>query len=232
MRVAASEDEARGSLKWIRAAVNDRQSILDRHVVESCGLAPDITVEWVSPLASDDYAEYRDHSFLNRLGVELTHRSLEGFWPRLGPQWDALARTSDGQYLLVEAKANIPEIVSSKTGASGHSRTNIEASLEETKRFLGIDETIPWSGRRLYQYANRLAHLYLLRELNKIPARLVFVYFVGDKAVNGPETIAEWKAALTVAKLVLGIGKQHRRAGFVHDVFIDVSDLEPSSSRG
>ncbi len=31
-----------------------------------------------------------------------------------------------------------------------------------------------------YQYINRLAHLYLLRVLNKIPAYLVFVYFVND----------------------------------------------------
>ena len=39
--------------------------------------------------------------------------------------------------------------------------------------------TCDWSGT-FYQYANRLAHLYLLHELNDVDAWLVFVYFVGD----------------------------------------------------
>ena len=77
----------------------------------------------------------------------------------------------------------------------------------------------------LYQYANRLAHLYLLRELNRVPAHLLFVYFVGDDDVNGPETVPEWEAALSLAKRVLGLPERHRLSDYVSDVFFNVRDM-------
>lgn len=215
---------ARGSLRWIRHAVNETSAVLDGHIIQSSRLSAGNTINWLSPLSSDDYAEYRDESFLDLLGIRLEKTPLKAFWPRRGPQWDALARTSEGDVLLVEAKANIPEIVSPGTGASDASRKRIEESLEQTKSFLGVDPSIPWSGK-LYQYANRLAHLYLLRELNDIPAWLVFVYFVGDPDTSGPNSEDEWKAALTVAKRVLGLGRNPMNK-YVIEVFVDVRDLQ------
>jgi hypothetical protein len=214
---------ARGSLRWIRQAVNQKPELLNRQIIQSGRLPERTRIEWVSPLESDDYAEYRDGSFLEMLGIRLDKAPLKDFWPRFGPQWDALARTADGQVLLVEAKANVPEIVSNKTGALSSSKERIERSLEATKQYLGVDPAIPWSGK-LYQYANRMAHLYLLRELNGIPAWLVFVYFIGDEDTNGPTTEAEWRAALTVAKGVLGL-KRNRLNKYVIDVFLDVREL-------
>ena len=159
----------RGSLKWIQVLVNQHADLLDRLVHESCGLASDEVIEWVSPLKDDQYAEYRDASFLRRLGVELGQRPLHEFWPRRGPQWDALGRTDQGAVFLVEAKANIPEFVSSASGAkSPTSIALINDSLKEVQRFLRVDTGIDWTGK-LYQYANRIAHLYLLRELNRLP---------------------------------------------------------------
>ena len=222
---AVETKEARGSLKWIRTVVNDAPSVLDREVRAASGLDPADTISWVSPLKDDEYAEYGDVDFLNRLRVTLSRRPLETFWPNRGPQWDALGRTESGTVLLVEAKANIPEIVSPATQASGKSRILIDESIQEVQEFLGVDQTIPWAGK-LYQYANRLAHLYLLRVLNGMDARMVFVYFNGDDDVNGPKTTAEWKSALTVVKGVLGIGNRHRLSKYVSDVFIDVSELK------
>ena len=213
---------ARGSLRWLREAVNAESEVLDRSIRQACSLPATTKIEWRSPLEEDDYAEYRDHDFLALLGLELAHRPLGCFWPKRGPQWDALARTSTDQIILVEAKANIPEIVSPGTSASAESRTLIENSLAETKRHLAVPEDIPWSGR-LYQYANRLAHLYLLRELNRVDAHLVFLYFTGATDVSGPETVKEWIAALTVAKGVLGLSGRHPLHRYVHDVFIDVA---------
>ena len=214
---------ARGSLRWLRKTVNQHPVLLN-HEIRKAGKLPTRTaIDWVSPLESDEYAEYRDSSFLEMLGIELTKVPLQDFWPRLGPQWDGLAKTSDGQVLLVEAKANIPEVVSPATGASPTSKKQIERSLEDTKKFLGVDPTIPWSGK-LYQYANRMAHLYLLRELNDIPAWMVFVYFIGDEDTNGPSTVAEWKAALTVAKGVLGLTR-NKLNKYTIDVFLDIRDL-------
>lgn len=179
----------------------------------------------MSPLEDDEFAEYRDQDFLNRLGVVLPQRNLETFWPNRGPQWDALGLTESGTVLLVEAKANIPEVVSSGTEATRKSRDMIVRSIGEVQEYLGVDPSISWTGK-LYQYANRMAHLYLLRELNGLDARMVFVYFNGDDDVNGPETTAEWKSALAIVKGVLGIDHRHRLSKYVSDVFIDVSDLK------
>ena len=219
----------RGSLKWIQVLVNQRPDFLDRQVRESCGLEPDEAIEWVSPLADDEYAEYRDASFLRRLGVDLRNRPLREFWPRRGPQWDALGRTDGGAVFLVEAKANIPELVSPAGGAkSPASIALIDDSLKEVQRFLRVDTRIDWAGK-LYQYANRIAHLYLLRELNRLPAYLLFTYFVGDKEVDGPQTVGEWKAAIEVAERVLGLPTRHRLSDYVVDLFIHVDELSTSS---
>ena len=222
---AVEHKEVRGSQKWIRLAVNNAPSIFNREVRAVCNIGPDKTITWVSPLMDDDYAEYRDEDFLNRLGITLSRRPLDTFWPHRGPQWDALGRTENGSVLLVEAKANILEILSSGTRAKEKSRRLIDNSIREVQDFLRVDHTICWTGK-LYQYANRLAHLYLLRELNGIDAHLLFVYFTGDKDVNGPKSIIEWESALTVVKGVLGIGKRHRLSKYVSEVFIDVLKLK------
>lgn len=122
-------------------------------------------------------------------------------------------------------ESHIPEIVSPGTGAEGKRRTLLEKSLTELKTFLGVDPSISWSGK-FYQYATRLAHLYFLREINRQDTYLAFVYFTGDADVEGPTTVAEWKAALTVAKGALGIPKRHRLSKYVADVFVDVSEIE------
>lgn len=219
---------ARGSLRWIREAVNLRQSALNAALRQACRFRRKTTIEWMSPLERDQYAEYRDEDFLRLVGVELPKYPLASFWPARGPQWDGLARRGDGRVLLVEAKANIPELVSSGTAATGRSRTRIEAELDETKAFLGVANDIPWSGK-LYQYANRLAHLYLLRILNGVDAYLVFLYFTGASDVDGPATVAEWKAAQTVAKKVLGLPQRHELSRYAVDIYFDVANAGHAS---
>jgi len=223
MRVV-EKGQARGSLKWLRMAVNEHPALLNVRVCDSLALPRSTAIEWKSPRADDEYAEYRDEDFLAKLGVELTQHRLPRFWPAKGPQWDALATVGSDGLLIVEAKANIPEAVSPGTSAAGRRRQHIERSLEETKRFLGVQTDIPWSGK-LYQYANRLAHLYLLRTLNKKKAYLAFIYFTGASDVDGPQTEAEWRTALTLAKGVLGLPKRHRLSRYVGDVFINVSEM-------
>ena len=80
----------------------------------------------------------------------------------------------------------------------------------------------------LYQYANRLAHLYFLRELNQVDAALVFVYFVGDTTVCGQEPVSRegWRTAIDLATHHLGIrGHSPWIRENVADVFIDVGNL-------
>jgi len=75
-----------------------------------------------------------------------------------------------------------------------------------------------------YQYTNRLAHLYLLRGLNEIPAYLIFVYFVNDKEMNGPQSIDEWFGAIKLLHSFLGIGR-HTLSKYIANIFIDIGEI-------
>lgn len=102
---------SRGGQKWLQILINDRPQLINQLLAPRLGLADGDDIRWLSPLNDDDYAEYRDGEFLERLGVILDRRSLNAFWPDGGPQWDALARTDSGKLLLVEAKAYVTELV-------------------------------------------------------------------------------------------------------------------------
>ena len=93
--------------------------------------------------------------------------------------------------------------------------------MEKTKAALGVTSAYDWTGT-FYQYANRLAHLYFLEEREKISTWLVFVYFIGDADVEGPQSVAEWKAALEVMYGALGLGRRSRLLQRKIDVFLDV----------
>jgi len=218
----------RGSLKWIQIVINDCPEILDREIKTTCDIPEADEITWASPLREDDYAEYRDNSFLDRLHVKLDNRPLKQFWPARGPQWDALGKSDSGRLFLVEAKAHIDELLSRGTQASGESEALISRSLEEVRRFLRVDSAVDWS-QVFYQYTNRLAHLYLLREVNRIPAFLVNIYFFGDVEMDGPKTSDEWRTALKVVKGILGLGTKHMLNKYAADVFIDVKEIKSST---
>ena len=177
----------RGSQRWLQVAVNRCPEVLDRAIAAPVGIATDEVLKWVSPLEDDGFREYRDQAFLGRLGVTPKIRALGAFWPPRGPRWDALARTSGGRCVLVEAKANISEFNSDPSGAVPASLRRIQEAFAETRAFLKVRSETDWS-RCFYQYANRIAHLYFLKEVNKVDAVLVFLYFVGDD--NAPASSA------------------------------------------
>lgn len=185
------------------------------------GLAP---VTWLSPLFGDEYAEYRDEGFLQILDLQLTQRPLNTFWPARGPQWDALGLGRDGRVILIEAKAHLAEIDSPPTQASGRSLTLIKRSLKETADGLGASPREDWT-EKYYQYANRLAHAYLLQNLNGIPVTLAFVNFVGDASVSGPNSRSEWED--TLGDIHRALGFQGPLPDFVIECFIDVSGPQP-----
>jgi hypothetical protein len=220
MSVQNQGKAARGSQFWLQKLVNEQPETLNNAIVAVAPALEGQTLEWVSPLSSEGYREYQDHAFLKKLGVELTKRPLESFWPKGGPVWDGLARTSAGDVLLVEAKSHIPEAVSPPSRASEQSLKLIRASLDETKIYLNGNRDADWAGI-FYQVANRLAHLYLLKTLNKVPSHLVFIYFVGDQTMKGPETVDEWKGAVRTIETFLGV-ERTKLSPFVHHVYLDV----------
>jgi hypothetical protein len=211
---------SKGSLKWIQRAVNDRWDALDQHILAKLPGATGI--EWRSPLEADNFAEYRDGEFLDRIGLTRLRPALKEFWPERGPQWDALGMSDRGDVLLVEAKAHIAEMCSPGTAAGPVSRERINRALVACADHLGARASrADWTDH-FYQLANRIAHLHFLREHN-VPAYLVLVSFLNDRDMKGPTTPEAWEAAYEVAFHVMGLPKRHPLAQYMIEVFPDVS---------
>ena len=213
------DSDSHGSLKDLQILINEKKELLDNKISDF--LKRNIRIDWVSPLKDDQFAEYRDIDFLRKLNLEkkITY-NLSDFWPNRGPQWDALGKTND-LIFIVEAKANLPEIVSPPTGAGSESKSLIMDSFSEVKEYLNINNSIDWSGT-FYQYTNRIAHLYYLRVLNGIDAYLVNIYFINDESVDGPKSKEEWKGAIQIIKNYLGIPKRNKFEKYIIDIFIDI----------
>jgi len=213
----------RGSRRQLQDYVNEHEEAITRAVMEA--LPPRLQelathIRWVSPIAQDDYAEYRDGDFLSAVQLGDFAGELASFWPAGGPSWDALATVSDSArgtrsgVILVEAKSHISEIYGSGCQAGLHSRDLIEKALTAAKRWCGANKDADWTGP-LYQSANRLAHLYFIRERLKCPAWLVNLYFVNDPI--GPADRDTWTAELRKVKASLGLTQS---VPFTIDLFL------------
>jgi len=223
--------DSHGSLKNLQVAINVKEKYLNAEISKVIG--KQMKIDWKSPLKADDYAEYRDEDFLRKLGIlnNKMEYPLSKFWPDNGPQWDALG-VSDDEIILVEAKANIPEMVSPGTSAKNpQSIKKIKNSLDEVRKYLNISNDINWTGT-FYQYVNRIAHLYYLRERNQIKAHLLFIYFINDITVHEPKTKDEWLVAIQTIECYLELDKKHKLRKYIHDIFIDVNDLRYKNATG
>lgn len=212
---------SKGSLKWIQRAVNDRWPSLNDPIVARTGSD---SITWLSPLASDNFAEYRDGAFVRQIGQPQLEDALAAYWPARGPQWDALGVTSSGGVLLVEAKAHIAEMCSPGTAAAGESRKRIKRVLDAEAVELGADPKRADWAEHFYQLANRLAHLHFLRKQG-VEAWLVLVGFLGDREMRGPTNREAWEAAYEVAFHVMGLHRRHALAPHVVHVHPSVPDM-------
>ncbi|SMY08364.1 hypothetical protein [Flavimaricola marinus] len=213
MRVVSPKG-TRGSLKWIQEAVEHAPHLLRPEALPA--------IEWVSPLAEDDYAEYRDAAFLDRLGLGSLAAPLKAFWPQRGPQWDALGVTPGG-VVLVEAKAHVREFFSPPSQAGDKSLAQVQRAFDAVRADLGLAASGDWTAQ-YYQYANRIAFLWWLREQG-IDAHLLFVSFLNDVDMGGPIHAETWEAVFAAADYTLGLPKSHRLRRFIHHVTPDVADL-------
>lgn len=209
-----------GSQKWLQVSVTTAPEILNEALRRSGAIDSDDSVNWTTPLASENFREYKDGKALRCLGVNLSKRSLSDFWPRGGPVWDALGQTQKGRLVLVEAKAHILEVASPPSKAKETSLAFIRRSLEEAKKFYAPRSQTDWSSK-FYQYTNRLAFQYLLAHLNGLPSRLVFVDFINATDVGGPESEAEWQGATRLIHALLGLPADLTKHGVFH-VYVDV----------
>lgn len=165
------------------------------------------TIRWVSPLEVEKFAEYIDEDFLAALSLQRFADQLFDFWPGRGPNWDGLAIVENGGavvgYILAEAKSYVAEMQSSCMAKSPASVAKIDAALAQTKQWLGVQKEIDWK-IGFYQFANRLAHLYFLREIAGLPAAwLVNLCFVDDQ--HRRTSTQEWECGLAEARRKLAL---------------------------
>lgn len=149
------------------------------------------------------------------------------FWPtgRGVQNWDAVGRIQvDGQteWLLVEAKAHLGELIAPCGARSEQSLSKIREAFRTTQAAMCLDESLDWEGP-YYQYANRLAFLHFLTT-HSIPARLLFIYFLGDNSRGRlcPQTEEEWAPALQTMRDHLGLKGESNLEGRVHRLFMHV----------
>jgi hypothetical protein len=207
----------------MRKAVNEHRDALNSRVASLFGWDPRDQIEWLSPIASDEYAEYYDEEFVERLGLTDLKVPLREFWPRSGPRWDGLGKTESGKVVIVETKAYIEEGVDYRSRAGAKSKRKIRASLARAKEAFGASSAAPWDAP-FYQYANRLAHLCFLRHLNGSEAYLLFLYFADAPDVPNPCTEQEWQGAHRLTEKCLGLGA-HPFRKYVGTVIWSVPDM-------
>lgn len=220
-----NDTDFRGSQYWLQRLVNDRTADLNAALTAELPALAGRSLLWRSPLREAGYAEYWDTAFLRAVDLAEHAAALREFWPRGGPHWDGLARTADGGIVLVEAKANVPEMVTFCRATSPRSLAQITAALETTWQWLSptslssAPAPASWLNGH-YQIANRLAHLYFLREMAGVEAYLVFLYVIDDPTHIATGR-AEWDVALAAAWSALGIDVA-RLNGLVSDLFVAV----------
>lgn len=195
---------------WLRKLINNNKEILNNYLVESQIVKQNDAIEWVSPVSEDNFAEYYDEEFLDRLGIDVNtlRVPLKEFWPKSGPRWDGLGRTNTKKYFLIEAKAHIEETVDYCTLAKSKLSIDlISSSIDKAQKFYSNNKKAYWQ-KPFYQYANRLAHLYYLRELNQLNAYLIFIYFCNATDVEKPTNKDEWVGHIRTVEKVFALNSK------------------------
>lgn len=189
--------------------------------------------------------DWMDHNFSKELRLFGLDRELIGlefikdekileqwrsYWPQSGKSqhWDAIGKIffdDHEEWLLVEAKGHIDELKSKCGAKKPESKQKIQAALEKTIRNVGNSsaQVEKWL-EPYYQYANRLATInFLLNECNpKVPARLLFIYFYGDKRENYdcPQNREEWLPSINNIYSHLEINKEANTYTNIHNFFL------------
>jgi hypothetical protein len=232
MKECDSGRASKGSQLHLQNLVNDSPEYLNCLIFSASPSLREYAASdptWVSPLALEDYAEYRDNEFLRAIGLQELREKLSDFWPRIGPCWDALAtvkgKGGGNGVILVEAKSHFGELSGEQYACRAESESSIQkihGSLNGVKQELGVKLDADWTGE-IYQHANRIAHLWFLSAVGDIPTWLVFLHFVGDVEQSGPSTVAEWEVELDGIREKLGLPRQHSLDERIVSVFAPVT---------
>ncbi len=194
---------------------------------------PGVEIEWKRP--PNKSGEFGGIGFLK--GSHLWEQSLKKFWNRFWvpgrgkrQTWDAIGwvktAAGDEHWILIEAKSTLSELkgkgCEAKVGTPN--RRRITDSLRRVRNEYSSGNKRSWCGP-YYQYANRLATHYFLRE-QEVNSHLVFVYLLGDntkRTQKWPECEQDWKEAIGGCKEALGLKEAPHG---VHEIFFRVPTLK------
>jgi hypothetical protein len=141
--------------------------------------------------------------------------------------WDAIGEvTIEGrdEWLLVEAKAHIGELISHCTAKDHGGLPKIRDAFESTRQYLGATGASDWLSP-YYQYCNRVAALKYLTE-HGVAARLMLIYFIGDRRPDSficPADADGWRQALTKRASWVGLPPDHRLKDRIHEIFLPIT---------
>jgi hypothetical protein len=149
-------------------------------------------------------------------------------WPHRGTpiHWDAVGRVKIGshwEWLLVEAKAHLGEVLSSCGAEEDGGRPLIRKTLDRVKSALGVDEDRDWLDG-YYQYCNRIAMLHHLVTHDAL-AQLLWIYFTGDRGYGSrvcPKDELGWREALVNRTEAIGLPERHALSARMHKLFLPV----------
>lgn len=197
-----------GSQLQIQIYVNRRPEELNVALAQASPELNGACFDWVSPVEAQCFAEFSDGAFLSALGLDEHRPALRDFWPPGGPHWDGLARVALASgvrgVVLVEAKSYVGEVYGPGCTASATDSINlIGSSICAAQAWLAVNSTSDWMRGRLYQAANRLSHLYFLREKCGLAAWLANVHFLDDP--HSPTDRPAWQRGLTQIQRELGL---------------------------
>lgn len=189
------------------------------------------SIKWVDfTCRNQKDCEVEGLSFLPKEQYAKTLAKWKSRWPQSGtqPTWDAVGWLQPAnEVILLEAKANVSELSSSRVAKHRVSKEKISRFLRNTIRNIGAQADNKWY-KEYYQYANRLAVLDFLHS-EGIPARLVYVYFCGDTGPKNkirPESQEKWQPYLDQVESYLGIQAGHSLKDRVHQVFLPVHPMD------
>ena len=149
-------------------------------------------------------------------------------WPQTGNSmnWDLVGYTIRNDiktWILIEAKAHIGELINN-CGAGPESLKKIEKALKITAYNIGTEilKDCPWTNN-FYQLANRIYVLDLLKR-NQINAKLINIYFMGDKIDKSrlsPKDKKTWELEISKMKKYLNIEKSNSID--ILDLYLDIN---------
>ena len=167
--------------------------------------------------------EYKGIEFLKDLvNYKTIEENWKDYWPGDNQNWDGIIlniNQTSWQYILVEAKAHLEELVSDTDAKKEQSIAKISRAFDSTRKRFGISASKDWS-KCYYQAANRLAFINFLLE-NGIKASLLNIYFINGwpNDQKNVTSVQMWEEKIQDEYSYLGINDNAKK--YIHEVFLE-----------